>query len=313
MDDDERFLNLISLMFKNKIPFKTYDDPIKARDKILSKKDKNSNESFSIGEQGKKNHESLDINIQEFHKKIYDKSRFDEVSTLVIDYSMPQCNGIEVCEGISEIPCKKILLTGEADEKIAVKAFNDGVIDYFIRKSEITSSTQLLEKIQELQTLYMLEKYSVVMAALTKARQHASVFNDNRFLDMFHQLCNQHKIIEYYISDSSGSLLLLNKHGNASKLVIRNDEDMQSVYEFVEDNKDQISKETLSSIKERKSILYTGEKDYYSIDPKDWATHLYEANIIQDKKVYWSYVKNDQDYIDEKRLFPFEKYLSQQS
>ncbi|MES2075553.1 MAG: response regulator, partial [Pseudomonadota bacterium] len=50
--------------------------------------------------------------------------RFATPSVLVVDYSMPQMNGLEFCQAVQHLPCKKILFTGAADEKIAVTAFN---------------------------------------------------------------------------------------------------------------------------------------------------------------------------------------------
>jgi CheY-like chemotaxis protein len=45
---------------------------------------------------------------------------------LVVDYSMPQMNGVEVCEALRHLPCKKILFTGAADEKVAVERLQSG-------------------------------------------------------------------------------------------------------------------------------------------------------------------------------------------
>ena len=55
--------------------------------------------------------------------------RFAVPSVLVVDYSMPQMNGLEFCQAVRDLPCKKILFTGAADEKVAVTAFNRGLID----------------------------------------------------------------------------------------------------------------------------------------------------------------------------------------
>lgn len=43
--------------------------------------------------------------------------RFAVPSVLVVDYSMPQKNGLEFCQAVRDLPCKKILFTGAADEK----------------------------------------------------------------------------------------------------------------------------------------------------------------------------------------------------
>ena len=40
--------------------------------------------------------------------------RFATPSVLVVDYSMPQMNGLEFCQAVRDLPCKKILFTGAA-------------------------------------------------------------------------------------------------------------------------------------------------------------------------------------------------------
>lgn len=54
--------------------------------------------------------------------------------TCVIDYAMPGTNGLEVLETLIDWPGSRVLLTGQADEQVAVQAFNRGLIDQFVPK-----------------------------------------------------------------------------------------------------------------------------------------------------------------------------------
>jgi len=47
---------------------------------------------------------------------------------------MPNMTGLDLCYKLQDFPFKKILLTGEMQHEEAVKAFNAGLIDRFIRK-----------------------------------------------------------------------------------------------------------------------------------------------------------------------------------
>ena len=49
---------------------------------------------------------------------------------------MPPMKGIDLCRELAGYPVKKIMLTGEANEKFAVGAFNEGTIDGFLSKKE---------------------------------------------------------------------------------------------------------------------------------------------------------------------------------
>ena len=69
----------------------------------------------------------------------------------VVDYSMPAMNGLQALERLEDWHGARILLTGQADEQIAVKAFNYGLIEQFIPKQTPDISQRLIEAIQRLQ------------------------------------------------------------------------------------------------------------------------------------------------------------------
>jgi CheY-like chemotaxis protein len=76
--------------------------------------------------------------------------RYDLTRVLVVDYSMPAMDGLQVLDGIVDWPGSRVLLTGQADEQIAVNAFNRGLIDQFIAKQTPDISRRLVEAIQRL-------------------------------------------------------------------------------------------------------------------------------------------------------------------
>jgi len=69
--------------------------------------------------------------------KLYfqDWRRFHLTGVLIVDYAMPGLNGVELLKRLDNCPARRVLLTGEADAEVAVKAFNSGLIQKFIPKS----------------------------------------------------------------------------------------------------------------------------------------------------------------------------------
>jgi CheY-like chemotaxis protein len=61
--------------------------------------------------------------------------RFHLTSVFFVDYAMPGMNGIELLERLQDCPSRRVLLTGEADEQVAIRAFNAGQIQMFIPKN----------------------------------------------------------------------------------------------------------------------------------------------------------------------------------
>lgn len=55
---------------------------------------------------------------------------------LVVDYSMPQLDGIELCRRLGRSSPRKVLLTGQVVTRDVVEAFENKVIDAYINKSD---------------------------------------------------------------------------------------------------------------------------------------------------------------------------------
>ncbi|MDB5860951.1 MAG: putative response regulator, atypical CheY [Ramlibacter sp.] len=68
----------------------------------------------------------------------------------VVDYSMPGMDGLQTLAELGDWPGARVLLTGQADEQVAVRAFNRGLIDQFIPKQTPDISRRLIEAVERL-------------------------------------------------------------------------------------------------------------------------------------------------------------------
>lgn len=68
----------------------------------------------------------------------------------VVDFSMPGMDGLQVLAELGDWPGSRVLLTGQADEQVAVRAFNRGLIDQFIPKQTQDISRRLIEAVEKL-------------------------------------------------------------------------------------------------------------------------------------------------------------------
>ncbi len=71
-------------------------------------------------------------------------ARYQLAQTCVVDYAMPGTDGLKVLNTLLDWPGSRILLTGQADEQIAIQAFNGGLIDQFIPKQAPDMAGRLL-------------------------------------------------------------------------------------------------------------------------------------------------------------------------
>lgn len=76
--------------------------------------------------------------------------RYALTRVCVVDYSMPGMNGLQALGELVDWPGARVLLTGQADEQVAVQAFNAGLIEQFIAKQLPDISKRLVEAVERL-------------------------------------------------------------------------------------------------------------------------------------------------------------------
>jgi len=76
--------------------------------------------------------------------------RYALTRVCVVDYSMPAMDGLQALGELVDWPGSRVLLTGQADEQVAVRAFNRGLIDQFIAKQAPDISRRLIESVEHL-------------------------------------------------------------------------------------------------------------------------------------------------------------------
>ncbi|MGE4241631.1 response regulator [Ramlibacter sp.] len=74
--------------------------------------------------------------------------RYALTRVCVFDYSMPGMDGLQALAELTDWPGSRVLLTGQADEQVAVRAFNRGLIDQFIAKQSPDISRRLIEAVE---------------------------------------------------------------------------------------------------------------------------------------------------------------------
>ncbi len=71
-------------------------------------------------------------------------ARYQLAQTCVVDFQMPGMDGLKVLNHLLDWPGSRILLTGQADDQIAIEAFNKGLIDQFIPKQTADIAGRLM-------------------------------------------------------------------------------------------------------------------------------------------------------------------------
>jgi len=170
----------------------------------------------------------LDLNLIE--QEINHGDRFRRNSVVVVDYSMPAVNGLEFCAALDDPYIRKAMLTGVADEKVAVAAFNAGLIHRFIPKHTVNAIGVIRNFVEELQREYFNQYTARLKTAL--AIDPPGFLIDTAVAAHVESLMRAEGLIEYYLADDPPGLMLLNSAGGIYRLAVQTPEEQRAQAEF---------------------------------------------------------------------------------
>ena len=142
--------------------------------------------------------------------------RFALTRVCVVDYAMPAMSGLRVLSELTEWTGSRILLTGRADEQLAVSAFNRGLIEKFIPKQSSGLRLRLTTAIQSLRQLPD-ERYQQLWRCTLTLEQDA-LLRDSLMAQALENLARQHSWIEHVVMGTPFGLLALDDKGDVSWL-----------------------------------------------------------------------------------------------
>lgn len=98
--------------------------------------------------------------------------RYGLTQVCVVDFSMPAMDGLQVLSELVDWPGARVMLTGQADERVAVHAFNRRLIDHYIPKQAPNIALRLIETIDGL-ARRACERHEAILATTLRPEQHA--------------------------------------------------------------------------------------------------------------------------------------------
>ena len=179
--------------------------------------------------------------------------RFSQVSVLVVDYEMPRMRGLEVCASLKNPFIKKIMLTGVADESIAIDAFNKGLIYQYVRKQDPDFDKKILNVIKQAQQEYFEEIFSIPMKILQE-RPESTALVEPKFVTYFNEIIQKYAIEEYYLVEPTGSFLMVDSNQKTHSLMTL-DEGLVETYLYAPEG-EHLSESQIQAMEDRKLVPF---------------------------------------------------------
>lgn len=223
---------------------------------------------------------ALAVNLKPISTLQTNPDRYSKPSVIAVDYAMPSMNGLELCQKLKDNPVKKIMITGQADHRLAVEAFNAGVIDYFILKDEVDFYKKLNAAIDRLYWQYFIDQ----SRALFESLMHRDTFclSNTGVQSFLKHYINEQKISEAYLIDSSGSYTVISEDGKKWNIIVKATSEMNDVAQMasLQTQNDAITEKLFSH---SHMVVFRDDSDY-NLPVDAWDKLLYPCQPIDAEK-----------------------------
>lgn len=149
LDDDADWLAMLAEVMPGHWPMKLFLHPSDCIDQLLQEPSRQEADTWrqrEILDHWRDGHALIPQLLNYWRED--GTARFRLTRVCVVDYSMPAMNGLQVLEKLAAWTGSRVLLTGRADEQIAVTAFNQGLIEQFIPKQANAITQRLTRTLQ---------------------------------------------------------------------------------------------------------------------------------------------------------------------
>lgn len=159
-------------------------------------------------------------------------ARFSLVQVAVVDYAMPAMSGLRMLGELQDWPGSRILLTGRADEQLAVSAFNRGLINQFVPKQSPDIRLRLTTAIENLRHQPDQRHQQIWRATLSPDQQ--ALLGDPLISQALDNLIQAQGWHEHIVIGKPFGMLALNAQGSASWLQLEPAANLQELAEIAQ-------------------------------------------------------------------------------
>lgn len=221
LDDDALFLDSFATrLTQQQIHIETVTNPEEASQRIRSM-NYQALQSFglSTNDDEEEASTSLQVNFDQASSIMSQLQSADMISTVIVDYDMPSQNGIDFCRQLSDLPIKKVMLTGRADYKLAVDAFNEKIIDHFIVKDPKSIFNDVETVLKQTEQDFFTDISQNITALLGQQPHHP--INCPEYQQQVQHALKALGSQQFHLADEHGSMMIYDQHGQKYLLAVR--------------------------------------------------------------------------------------------
>ncbi len=281
VDDNQLFLHTLDLRMPADMAYQLYHDPRRALAYVNQKLSLPTIPERCLKCDRAKWQGTIHFDLSMIEEEIKVTDRFKRTSVVIVDYAMPHMSGLEFCNEIHDPTVKKVLLTGVADEKIAVKAFNDGLIDRYISKSSNETLDLVVSFARTLQRAYLVDQQRILLSTL--ALELPPFLADSGVRAWIQQHRARNDYVEHYLVADPPGFIMLNADAEMCLFVIASEERMQNNIAYAEAHG--APADVLRDLRERRKLGYFFDRPDFADRVYPWRDYLHDAVMLGGE--YW--------------------------
>jgi CheY-like chemotaxis protein len=311
VDDSPTFLANLCLQLDPQLAFRLFSSPGEALEFVNSRPRPGPSDEpifapFRDRTDEDVAHQVIALSVNTVRKQVHNAQRFLATSVVVVDYDMPGMNGLEFCRRMTDPAVRKIMLTGKADEHIAVQSFNEGIIHRFISKQDASAVPALNRAVRDLQSAYFDDVCQSILATL--AVSEYSFLRDEALAAQVAELSGSLGIVEHYLSYCPGGLLMLDSAGKSYLLIVHTEETLRGLREIAVEQEAPAG--FLAELDSRRSLPYFWQSEgHYPTECKAWEDYMHPATQFRGRQNYVYAVIPNPPGLDLSQVLSYDRYL----
>jgi CheY-like chemotaxis protein len=288
IDDDENFFDIVgnsidlgeNIVFSC-LDYKNHVSVINSQNNIIV------DEILSSDPYNDPENSDINLNYFDMQNLMLNNYKNNYYSVVFIDYDMPSSNGIDVLKSINNPYIYKVLLTGVADEKMAIKAFSDGIINNYIRKHDINLRDLIIEAIKKGSKYFFEKQTAFLRSKILSNKLKKYALSNNNYIKLLSEYIEKNDVSEYYLVESIGSYVLIQKDGIKKILHICDNDDIASYIEQLAD--DNINANIIKQVKNGEKILCYYSRGNFSYTKNNFSLNknIFEARVMDNSNSYY--------------------------
>jgi CheY-like chemotaxis protein len=218
VDDNERFLESLQLELPDSMALRMFTQPEPALAFVNQSRGPAPIAEHALALERTGSTAALHLDTSLIEAELANTERFARLSVALVDYAMPSMNAVEFFDRMTDPYTRRAMLTGVADERLAVDLFNEGRLHHFLQKQRAQDIDALVGYMFDMESEYFRQSLARLQMALDLHSAH--LFSDPAVATYVQRLMQRERLVEYYYVEDPAGFLLLRADGSVVRLII---------------------------------------------------------------------------------------------